>query len=230
MRLLIILKPIARKMNMKLNKLNFILLIPALALGVSVFSCKSKKEESKTAETTPAVTQNYDAPANITEGLSIGNKAPELSFKDTKDSVISLSSLKGYYVLIDFWASWCGPCRYENPNVVRAYKKYSNQRFVNGKGFRIFNVSLDNSKAPWIAAIKKDSLNWPYHISDLKGWYTELGAKYQVNSIPANWLIDSRGVIVARSLRGEMLEKTLDRFIDTTRVITTDPQKKKKKS
>ena len=137
-------------------------------------------------------------------------------------------------MLIDFWASWCGPCRYENPNVVKAYKKFSQERFLNkGKGFRVFNVSLDNNRAAWQAAILKDSLNWPYHISDLKGWQTDLGAKYSVNQIPANWLIDPRGIIIARGLRGPALDDALEKYLDTAKVvepvIIPDGKKKKKK-
>lgn len=109
----------------------------------------------------------------------MGQRAPELEYKDTKDSLIKLSSLRGYYVLIDFWASWCGPCRMENPNVVSAYKKYSNANYNYGKGFKIFNVSLDQNKEAWKKAIEKDGLNWPYYVSDLKGWSAE-PAKYGV--------------------------------------------------
>jgi thiol-disulfide isomerase/thioredoxin len=197
-----------------------------IILGIT-FSCKSKKEDLKTKLS--EIVENYDTPPNITEGLSIGNKAPELASNNPNDSMISLSSLKGYYVLIDFWASWCGPCRYENPNVVRAYKKYSKAKFAKGKGFKVFNVSLDNNKAPWKSAIIKDSLNWPYHISDLKGWGTALGAKYQVNSIPTNWLIDSRGIIIAKGLRGPALEAEIDKYLDNTLIETPSPNKKNKK-
>lgn len=202
-------------------------------LVIMIFSCKSKQTAdsgNNTANTGSTggkgTIENYDTPANITEGLNIGNKAPELAFNSPTDSVISLSSLRGYYVLIDFWASWCGPCRYENPNVVKAHKRFSKEKFSYGKGFKVFNVSLDNNKAAWQNAIRKDSLNWPYHISDLKGWDTQLGAKYQVNSIPANWLIDPRGIIVAKGLRGEALHTALERFLDTTKVA--EPKGKKK--
>lgn len=162
---------------------------------------------------TTKVKENYTTPDSLPIGINIGNVAPELAFKNPKDSLIKLSSLKGYYVLIDFWASWCGPCRMENPNVVAAYQNYKDKKYKFGKGFRIFNISLDTNKDSWIKAIEKDKLNWPYHISDLKGWYTEAGAKYSVNSIPANWLIDPRGVIIAQGLRGQALEEKLNTLI-----------------
>lgn len=195
----------------------YFLLAPVFALML-IAGCKTKKNDNGTANNSGTVkaqpVENWDPPANITEGLGIMNKAPELSFKDPNDSVISLSSLRGYYVLIDFWASWCGPCRYENPNVVRAHEAYKNKKFKDGKGFRVFNVSLDMNKAQWIAAIKKDNLNWPYHISDLKGWNSDLGAKYNVTSIPTNWLISPRGVILAQGLRDTLLPFTLKKYLD----------------
>lgn len=154
-----------------------------------------------------------------TVGLNIGNKAPELSFTNPDGKTMSLSKLKGKYVLIDFWASWCGPCRMENPNVVRVYKKYKDSKFNDGKGFEVFSVSLDKGKAQWKNAIAKDKLEWPYHISDLKGWSSGLAAKYKVNSIPASFLINPKGIIVAKSapgtfkLRGKDLDRQLDKYI-----------------
>lgn len=161
----------------------------------------------------PQASENYTPPDSVPIGLGIGQRAPELEYKDTKDSLIKLSSLRGYYVLIDFWASWCGPCRMENPNVVSAYKKYANANYKYGKGFKIFNVSLDQNKEAWKKAIEKDGLNWPYHVSDLKGWSAEPAAKYGVNSIPVNWLIDPKGVVVAKGLRGPALDAALEKLV-----------------
>lgn len=172
---------------------------------VLLLSCSSSKK-------TPAKT--WETPVEALEGLNIGNRAPELSYKNPGDTLISLASLRGKVVLIDFWASWCGPCRRENPAVVEAYNKYKNQSFLGGeKGFTIYSVSLDNNKTAWVNAIANDKLAWPAHVSDLKYWSSDAAAKYGVQSIPTNWLIDGRGVILAKGLRGYDLEKKLESIL-----------------
>jgi peroxiredoxin len=129
-------------------------------------------------------------------------QAPDFTLPDTTGTPVSLSSFKGKYVLVDFWASWCAPCRQENPNVVKAYNQFKD------KNFTILGVSLDKNKAAWLQAIKNDGLTWN-HVSDLKYWESEAAALYDVRSIPYNVLIDPTGKIIGEDLRGNDLENTL---------------------
>jgi len=138
----------------------------------------------------------------------IGSIPPEIELEDPDGNIVKLSSLRGQYVLIDFWASWCRPCRMENPNVVKAYKKYHD------KGFTIYSVSLDTSRDNWLKAIKSDGLSEWTHVSDLKGWNCIAAQKYGVHSIPANFLLDKDGKIIAKNLRGANLENKLKEIFD----------------
>jgi thiol-disulfide isomerase/thioredoxin len=147
------------------------------------------------------------------QDVNIGSYAPEINMTSPAGKNLKLSSLKGKYVLVDFWASWCGPCRKENPYVVEVYQKYSKAKFKNAKGFEIFSVSLDNNKQAWEKAIDQDGLSWKYHVSDLKGWQSEAAKTYQVTSIPANFLLNPEGVIVAKNLRGINMHLELDKYI-----------------
>jgi peroxiredoxin len=139
---------------------------------------------------------------NDIRGTTVGYTATNFTQVTPEGKKIQLSDFRGKYVLVDFWASWCRPCRMENPNVVAAYNRFKE------KGFTVLGVSLDTNKDPWIAAIRQDNLTWT-HVSDLKGWANEAGRLYNVTGIPQNFLIDKEGKIIAKDLRGAALDEKL---------------------
>lgn len=145
--------------------------------------------------------------AKASQATAVGAIATDITAPDREGNQLPLSTLDGKVVLIDFWASWCGPCRRENPHVVEAYKKY------NKKGFEVYSVSLDSNKDRWLKAIDKDQLLWDSHVSDLKKWDSQAAAAYGVKSIPATFLIDKDGKIVGRNLRGAQLSNKLEELL-----------------
>lgn len=151
--------------------------------------------------------KTQDEAKNNAANAEVGKLAPEIDLKSPQGNVIKLSSLRGKVVLLDFWASWCGPCRKEMPNVVATYNKYKN------KGFTVYSVSLDKDSSAWINAIHALGMTWENHVSDLKWWQSEAALKYGVQAIPAAFLLDKNGIIVATNLRGEELDKKVAQLI-----------------
>ena len=140
-----------------------------------------------------------------------GNRVTELSYPDPNGNQIPLSSLKGNIVLIDFWASWCMPCRAENPHLVQVYDKFHAARFKDADGFEVYSISFDVNRERWISAIQQDRLRWRNHVSDLHGWSSDAAVRFNVRSIPANILIDETGMIIGRNLTASEIEHALEK-------------------
>ncbi|MBJ6109151.1 AhpC/TSA family protein [Hymenobacter sp. BT523] len=184
----------------------------SVASGFAVGAFLNPEEEFAFADSVAGVQRKANPSSPFTKELTArleplratapGTQAPEINLPTPQGNKLALSSLRGKYVLIDFWASWCGPCRQENPNVVKAYNQFKD------KGFTIYSVSLDQDKAKWEKAIAADGLTWN-HVSDLAGWNSVAGAAYGVKAIPQSFLIDPQGKIIAKNLRGEALAAKL---------------------
>jgi thiol-disulfide isomerase/thioredoxin len=164
-------------------------------------------EHQAVKELVKALQPRNDNPYEPKQKFPVGSPLPDISGTNPQGKIISLSSLKGKVVLVDFWASWCGPCRAENPNVVKLYEKYKD------RGFDIFSYSLDDKKDKWISAIENDKLTWPSHVSQLKGWQSDICRQFDIISIPTNYLIDRNGNVVAFNLHGAELEAALQKVL-----------------
>jgi peroxiredoxin len=164
-------------------------------------------EKARKAFPSSEHSKQFSETVNKMKVTAIGQPAPEIALPDTTGQVVKLSSMKGKYVLVDFWAKWCGPCRQENPNVVRAFQKYKD------KGFTVYGVSLDRTRQDWLRAIAEDRLTWT-HVSDLKFWQSEAAKTYNITGIPFSLLLDPNGVIIAKNLRGRALDSKLSEIFE----------------
>lgn len=187
----------------------------SVAAGFATLSFINPDEDFAFADSIAGIQQKSQPTSPFTQALTerlaplrataVGTEAPEVNLPQPDGKLLSLKSLRGKYVLVDFWASWCGPCRQENPNVVKAYNEFKDK----GKGFTVYSVSLDQKKENWEQAIAADHLAWPNHVSDLKFWQSAGAAAYGVQAIPQSFLLDPQGKIIAKNLRGPALEAKL---------------------
>jgi peroxiredoxin len=191
------------------QKLNSVVSVEWLEKNINIAKDKSQAEKlfAKLSKNVQESAQGkaYAALLKKTASVSVGGTAPDFKVKTISEEDISLSAFKGKYVLLDFWASWCAPCRKENPNVLKAYNAFKDQNFT------VVGFSMDESKVAWKKAVEADGMPW-MQISDLRAWKGDVSKLYGIEGIPANFLIDPNGKIIARDLRGEKLEIELNRI------------------
>ena len=174
-----------------------------------IASCKNASSGGKEASV-------YSMPPEIEalpEGHTLGLRAPEIEMPSIDGEIMQLSALRGKLVLVDFWASWCKPCRLENPHLVKVYEEFRDASFTKGEGFDIVSVSLDRDEEAWKKAVMQDRLTWPYQLGASEGARTKAAQDYGIQMIPANFLLDQHGVVIAINLRGEALDEKLQSLL-----------------
>lgn len=174
---------------------------------VFLASCNNKQAD---------IDQPYQIPEEVQSipfGKALGLRAPEIELPNVDGNTMTLSSLRGKLVLLDFWAAWCNPCRQESPVLVKVYEKYHEASFEKGEGFEIFSVTLDRNEDAWKKAIKEDNLSWPYQLGDMLGARSKPVQDYGIQMIPSNFLLDKNGIIIATNLRGEGLEEKIESLL-----------------
>jgi thiol-disulfide isomerase/thioredoxin len=175
-------------------------------------SCGNRPPDVNAGEVTYTMPPEIEA---LPIGTTLGLRAPEIEMPNLEGETMTLSSLRGKLVLVDFWASWCNPCRLENPHLVKVYDEYQRASFTKGEGFEIFSVSLDRDEGAWRNAVIQDRLDWPCQLGTMEGARTQAAQDYGIQVIPSNFLLDQHGVIIGINLRGGALDEKLNSLLAT---------------